>query len=107
MAAKKFDETIFSLSKQDKDEDYYQHYAICLTTDKVTTKAHGFGQALKLARMRQGLNQKELAQKLDCDASFISRLESSQRLPSVDTLKTLSCALGISIDELVSYLDVE
>ena len=61
---------------------------------------HEFGSWLKAIRRDRKLSQSELAKSLDLTPSFISRIESNGRAPSLDMLVRLSEILGISQDEL-------
>lgn len=57
------------------------------------------GEALKRARERKGLRQKELAEMLYVDPSLVCRWEKGQRRIMIDDLITILEILGISIDE--------
>ena len=54
-----------------------------------------FREALIEARAKSGLTQKQLSDKMGVRQSMISRLESGQNMPTIDTLQKLSAALGI------------
>jgi transcriptional regulator with XRE-family HTH domain len=54
-----------------------------------------YAKALKLARAIAGLQQKELAELADIDASYISLIEQGKRTPSVKAINKLSRGLHI------------
>lgn len=58
------------------------------------------GEALKRARERAGMTQKQLAEMLYVDPSLVCRWEKGQRRIMADELITILEILGISIDEL-------
>ncbi|MCD7835413.1 MAG: helix-turn-helix domain-containing protein, partial [Lachnospiraceae bacterium] len=60
-----------------------------------------FGELLKLLRKQQGLNQKELADKLYVSASAVSKWENGKNLPDLIMLKKLTEILQISYDNLL------
>jgi len=64
-----------------------------------------FGQALKLLRRSQGLNQSALAKKLDISRSYISELESGNRTPSLDLLKRYAEVFNVPVSSLVFFAE--
>lgn len=54
-----------------------------------------FGKAIKTVRAARGLTQEQLAEATDRDTSFISRIESGAREPSVTSLREIARALGV------------
>lgn len=64
-----------------------------------------FGQALKLLRRYQGLNQESLAEKLGVSRSYISELESGNRTPSLDLLGRYADVFNIPISSLVFFAE--
>lgn len=57
------------------------------------------GEALKRARERKGLRQRELAEMLYVDPSLVCRWEKGQRRIMADELITILEILQMSIDE--------
>jgi transcriptional regulator with XRE-family HTH domain len=64
-----------------------------------------FGQALKLLRRHQGLNQSALAAKLGVSRSYISELESGNRTPSLDLLRRYSDVFDVPVSSLVFFAE--
>lgn len=64
-----------------------------------------FGQALKLLRRYQGLNQSALAKKLGVSRSYISELESGNRTPSLDLLSRYADLFNIPVSSLVFFAE--
>lgn len=62
--------------------------------------APGFGARLRAERERKGIGVRELSRQLDVSASMISQIERERVMPSVNTLYSITSALGISLDEL-------
>lgn len=54
-----------------------------------------YGRALRIVRAAKGLSQKEVAERADLNASYVSLLEKEARSPSVDTVSALATALEI------------
>ena len=52
-------------------------------------------------RLKKGLTQAQLAEKLNVQQSTISMIENEERNPSVDVLLKLAAALGVTVDELI------
>ncbi|MGB3752483.1 MAG: helix-turn-helix transcriptional regulator [Parerythrobacter sp.] len=63
------------------------------------------GQALKLLRRHQGLNQSALAVKLGVSRSYISELESGNRTPSLDLLHRYSEVFDVPVSSLVFFAE--
>lgn len=61
-----------------------------------------FAGNLKSERLRRKLSQETLAKKAGLSVSYISMLERGQRTPPLDTLESLSKALGVSPASLIS-----
>ena len=62
-----------------------------------------FGQALRSLRREKGVSQRELAQKVGVDFSYISKLENDHLPPpAADTIVKICKVLGIPPDELLA-----
>ena len=66
-----------------------------------------FGQKLKKLRSDNGLTQEQLAEKIFVTRTAISKWETDNGYPSIDSLKQLSNLFNISIDELISDDDIK
>ncbi len=66
-----------------------------------------FGQKLKKIRSENNLTQDQLADMIFVTRTAISKWETDNGYPSIDSLKAISNIFGISIDELISDADVE
>jgi transcriptional regulator with XRE-family HTH domain len=64
------------------------------------TDSSAFGRRLRLERERQNIGVRELSRQLDVSASMISQIERGRVMPSVNTLYSITSALGISLDDL-------
>ncbi|MEO0417984.1 MAG: helix-turn-helix transcriptional regulator [Pseudomonadota bacterium] len=64
-----------------------------------------FGQALKLLRRYQGLNQSTLAAKLGVSRSYVSELESGNRTPSFDLLNRYADVFEVPVSSLVFFAE--
>lgn len=60
------------------------------------------GKNVKRYREENGLNQTELAEKVNISQAMIARIENETKLPSVVILKNIADVLHCSMDELVS-----
>ena len=65
------------------------------------------GRRLRAERERQGIGVRELSRRLDVSASMISQIETSRVMPSVNTLYSITTALGVSLDDLFAPEDGE
>lgn len=59
-----------------------------------------FGANVKRYREEAGLSQEELGIRIGADQAYISRMESGQFNPTLDTIEQLSNALGRSVAEM-------
>lgn len=66
-----------------------------------------FGEKLKKLRNDNNLTQEQLAEKIYVTRTAISKWETDNGYPSIDSLKELSKLFGITIDELISDQDIE
>lgn len=57
---------------------------------------------LKQLREQAGLTQIQLAERIGCDQSVISRIESGQRALTLDRLKSIAKALQIPLAQLLA-----
>ena len=60
-----------------------------------------FGLNLKRLREEKGYSQAQLSRKLNVSKSSISKYESNQSMPSVETLTKIALIYGVSLDYLV------
>lgn len=66
-----------------------------------------FGQKLKKLRNDNNLTQDQLADMIYVTRTAISKWETDNGYPSIDSLKAISNLFNISIDELISDTDIE
>jgi DNA-binding XRE family transcriptional regulator len=57
--------------------------------------------SLKALRLRAGLSQVQLAERVGLKQPNISEIESGKRTPSLDTLQRLAQALEVSVDDIL------
>lgn len=60
-----------------------------------------FGKTLKILRLKAGLSQNELAEKLGINNSYLSRIEGGERKPSIKILRKLSEILPVKYESLM------
>ncbi|MBQ0010901.1 MAG: helix-turn-helix transcriptional regulator [Ruminococcus sp.] len=65
-----------------------------------------FGNKLKDARIKKGLSQQELAEKLFVTRQTVSRWESGNRYPDYDVLNRISAELDVSASELLGQNEI-
>ena len=65
-----------------------------------------FGNKLKDARIKKGLSQQELADKLFVTRQTVSRWESGNRYPDYDVLNRISAELDVSASELLGQNEI-
>jgi transcriptional regulator with XRE-family HTH domain len=63
--------------------------------------ARHLGQAIRIQRRRANVSQRELAEEIGTQQSYISEIETGKRLMSLATLGRLADALGIRPSELL------
>lgn len=63
---------------------------------------YSFAEKLKEIRLRRGLQQKELGEKIGLNHNRISNWELGYNKPNIDVLRSLCIALNVSADELLS-----
>jgi len=64
-------------------------------------------ELLRRARVEAGLTQTELAEKLQRPQSFVSKIESGERLLDILELKEICDAVGIGLQDFVSRFEQE
>ncbi|WP_446897479.1 helix-turn-helix domain-containing protein [Clostridium sp. LBM24168] len=64
-----------------------------------------FSVRLKELRLKKGLTQKELAEKLNMQNTAISKYELNERKPDIDTLNQLANFFNVSADYLLGNAD--
>lgn len=67
--------------------------------DTIDYKA--LGSRVRSARTKLGLTQEQLAEECSLSAAFIGHIERGTRIPSLETLVTLSEVLSVSLDWLL------
>jgi transcriptional regulator with XRE-family HTH domain len=67
-----------------------------------TTVAEAFGAVLRDCRKNAGLSQEALADSAEVDRTYVSLLERGLRQPTLETLFSLSRALGITPATMIS-----
>jgi transcriptional regulator with XRE-family HTH domain len=84
-----------------QDREAFKPHQFDVEGDTITITSHrketvtDIGTRLKEERIRTGMNQKELADKVNLTPSFLSQLENNQVSPSLSTYLQLCRALGI------------
>lgn len=58
-------------------------------------------EIIKTERQERGWSQLELATRAGIDRKTVNRMENGKFAPTVDTLVSLSTALGVSVDYLL------
>ena len=59
------------------------------------------GENIRTVRKQKGWSQRELAERIESDASYINRMETGKLNPSIAALERVADALECSIDRLV------
>jgi len=62
-----------------------------------------YGRAIRIARAVRGLSQKQLAELIESDASYISLIEAGLRVPRPKTLERISKKVGIPFHLLMLF----
>jgi|SRR5476649_1968993 transcriptional regulator with XRE-family HTH domain len=70
-------------------------------TMKRGRNAMNVGKALRIVRAAKTLSQKQLANKVGLDASYISMIETGKRVPSMEVVETIAKGLRIPLYLLV------
>lgn len=65
------------------------------------------GTLVKKQRMLLKLSQEELGFRANLDRTYISGVERGVRNPSLTALVSIASGLGITVSELLEYLEVE
>lgn len=64
-----------------------------------------FGPILRQFRQRKNLSQEELAARLDVSPSYVSRMESNFKVPSLAMMFRIAMALEVKPHELVEAME--
>lgn len=71
------------------------------TTTYETEPAQAFGQAVRAARMDQGIAQEELASLAGIERSHMGKIERGEHMPTLALILKVAAALRISSAELM------
>lgn len=63
-----------------------------------------FGQVLQEIRQLRNLSQEQLAFESELDRTYISQLERGKKMPTIQTLFSLSASLGVSPEEIIAQI---
>lgn len=87
----------------------YSIYSIiklqCIVNIKLGDLIMDIGLKIKSLRLKQGLTQENLAEKLNISSQAISKWENNNATPDISFLPQLSIIFGVTIDELFSLSD--
>lgn len=64
------------------------------------------GAKIKHIRKAKKITQEKLAEIIDVDFGYISKLEVGQNFPSIQTLNKIADTLGVDISEFFTYKDI-
>jgi ribosome-binding protein aMBF1 (putative translation factor) len=64
-----------------------------------------YGYAVRTARERIGMSKRRLALDCDLDPIYITHIESGKKVPSLEVLETLACALHVRPSKLVAMAE--
>ncbi len=64
------------------------------------------GERIQYYRKKNGLTQKELAEKLDLAEITIRQYESNKRQPKIQTLRKIACILGVSVEAFLTEAEL-
>ena len=80
------------IKKYPKEQD--EAYGTHRTNKKI-------GQNIRKYRLKIDISQENLAMSAGLYPAYLGRLERGEKCPTIDTLYKISCALGITINELI------
>ena len=63
-----------------------------------TVNYKALGKRIQQRRLQLGLSQNDASEKLDISASFFSRVERGEKVPSLETIVKIANNLGLSLD---------
>ena len=69
--------------------------------------AKSFGKKLQKIRKSKRITQEQLAEKLDLDVGYISKLEVGRNFPTIGTLEKIANALDVELYELFRYTNIK
>ena len=61
------------------------------------------GEAIRIARVFQGMSQQDLAKAMDISNGYLSQIEAGTREPSQEKLRAAANALGVPVSSLVFF----
>ena len=65
------------------------------------------GLKIKEVRKQRKLTQEQLAEKLNLDVGYISKLEVGRNFPTIGTLEKIASVLGVELYELFQFTQVK
>ncbi len=69
------------------------------------SEERSLGTHLRALRRKRGLTQEELAERAEVHPTYITRLETDERVPSLTTILRLAYALEVDVTELMAVFD--
>ena len=69
-------------------------------------KINSLAEAIKFKRCLMGLSQRQLANRLGVDYTYLSKLENDKRIPSIKLLKSLETVLEFEEGELIAVCGI-
>jgi transcriptional regulator with XRE-family HTH domain len=66
-----------------------------------------FGEVLRALRVKQGITQDQLAERVETERSHISAIERAEKGPALATIFSLAEGLGMSASELIGQVEKE
>ena len=76
----------------------YKYMNIDISKNELLKK---FGLNVKFARMRKGLTQEQLSEKLDCHVTYLAKIETGKINMSLGKILELSKTLEVDINKLL------
>lgn len=67
---------------------------------KVPTVCKEIGHRIALLRQKAGRTQEKMAEDIGADASYVARIETGQRQPSIEILDRIANSLGVPLGHL-------
>lgn len=65
------------------------------------------GKTIKRLRKEKKISQEKLAEAINSHQVYISEIERGLKIPSLPVLHQMAIAFGMSLTELVSYIEME
>ena len=73
-----------------------------MSSSETVSFADAFAHTMRMARKRAGLSQRQLAARMSCERTYISKIENGGALPTIPSLRRFADALELTSGQILA-----